>query len=175
MTASLPLTIVAAIARNGALGANNSIPWRAPSDLKRFREITWGRPLIMGRMTYESIGRPLPGRETVVVSREPSFLCVEPPEHVHPAHSFEAALLLADRLGQSMQSAEKILAGGAELYRQGLPHATFLRLTLVDCAPRADAFFPAVDWRQWREVRRERPERGPKDEVALEYVDYQRA
>ncbi len=170
----LPLTIVAAIARNGALGVDNAIPWRAPSDLKRFRDITWGRPLIMGRMTYESIGRPLPGRETVVVSRNQSFLCTQPPEHVHPAGSFQQALVLADRLGRSMHTAEIILAGGAELYRLGLSHAKFLRLTLVDCAPRADAFFPEVDWSEWRELRREKPERAPKDEFDLEYVDYRR-
>ena len=88
----LPITIVAAIARNSALGKDNAIPWRAPSDLKRFREITWGRPLIMGRKTYQSIGKPLPGRETIVVTRDPAFLEQNRPENVHVAHDFEQAL-----------------------------------------------------------------------------------
>jgi dihydrofolate reductase len=171
---SAPLTIVAAIARNGALGRDNEIPWRAPSDLKRFKEITWGRPLIMGRKTYQSIGKPLPGRETVVVTRYPTFMAWENPERIHIAGDFDMALALASTLAASMGADEIILAGGAELYRLGLPRASFLRLTMVDCAPKADAFFPEVDWTQWRELRRERPERGPKDEVSLEYVDYER-
>lgn len=171
----LPLTIIAAVARNGALGKDNGIPWRASSDLKRFKDITLGRPLVMGRKTYQSIGRPLPGRETVVVTRDRDFAETHAGlERLHVAHDFDAALELADRLGRSMQSAEIILAGGAELYRLGLPRAQVLRLTNVDCAPEADAFFPEVDWRQWKELRRERPERGPKDEFALEFVDFGR-
>ncbi|WP_298429296.1 dihydrofolate reductase [Rhodoblastus sp.] len=169
-----PLTIVAAVARNGALGKDNAIPWRAPSDLKRFRDITWGRPMIMGRKTYQSIGKPLPGRESVVVTRDPGFLGGKLPERLHVARDFDAALTLAATLARKMGASEIILAGGAELYRLGLPRAQFLRLTLVDCAPEADAFFPEVDWREWREMRRERPERGAADEVALDYVDYQR-
>lgn len=169
----LPLTIVAAIARNGALGKDNAIPWRAPSDLKRFKEITWGRPLIMGRKTYESIGKPLPGRETVVVTRDRSFHTGEE-EHLHVAHDLESALALANHIARFMHTAEIIIAGGGELYRQALPQTQFLRLTRVDCEPEADAFFPDVDWSQWRELRREKPERGPRDECDLEYVDYRR-
>lgn len=175
MSAEAPLTLVAAIARNGALGKDNAIPWRAPSDLKRFREITWGRPLVMGRKTYQSIGKPLPGRETVVVTRDPDFLEGKKPEHLHVASDFDSAIALASKLARSMHAAEIILAGGAELYRIGLPRASYLRLTLVDCTPEADAFFPDVDWSQWRETWRERPDRrGSADEVGLEYVDYQR-
>jgi dihydrofolate reductase len=172
---TLPITIVAAVARNGALGFENAIPWRAPSDLKRFKDITWGRPLIMGRKTYQAIGRPLPGRETVVVTRDAGFFGADTPEHVHIAGDFATAVSLADALGRAMHCAEIILAGGGALYRQGLPVARFLRLTRVDCAPRADAFFPEVDWTQWRELRREQAPRGDRDEVDLEYVDYERA
>jgi dihydrofolate reductase len=142
MTASVPLTLVAAVARNGALGKDNAIPWRAPSDLKRFREITWGRPLIMGRKTYQSIGKPLPGRETIVVTRDPGFLSGERPDHLHVASGLDEAVELGSGLARSMHAAEIILAGGAELYRLGLPRASYLRLTLVDCAPEADAFSP---------------------------------
>jgi dihydrofolate reductase len=170
----LPITIVAAIARNSALGKDNHIPWRAPSDLKRFREITWGRPLIMGRKTYQSIGKPLPGRETIVVTRDPAFPGENVPENLHIAHDFEQALALADKLGRAMHAAEIIIAGGAELYRQGLPRAKFLRLTYVDCTPKADTFFPDVDWDHWRELRRQAASLGPKDEFALEYVDFDR-
>jgi dihydrofolate reductase len=171
--ALLPLTIVAAIARNGALGKDDAIPWRASSDLKRFREITWGRPLIMGRKTFQSIGKPLPGRETVVVTRDRDF-SVQGAEHLHVAHDFDEALGMADRIGRAMHAAEIILAGGAELYRLGLPLVEYLRLTLVDCEPEADAFFPDVDWSQWKELRHETPERGAKDEFRLDYVDYKR-
>ncbi|HUO53359.1 MAG TPA: dihydrofolate reductase [Rhodoblastus sp.] len=170
----IPLTLVAAVARNGALGKDNAIPWRAPSDLRRFRDITWGRPLIMGRKTFQSIGKPLPGRETIVVTRDPGFLSGEPPLHLHVAGEFDAALALAARFAAAMGAPEIILAGGAELYRLGLPLAKKLRLTKVDCAPQADTFFPDIDWRQWRETARERPPRGATDEVALEFVDYLR-
>ncbi|MCW2275265.1 diacylglycerol kinase [Rhodoblastus acidophilus] len=170
----LPITIVAAVARNGALGFRNAIPWRAPSDLKRFKEITWGRPLIMGRKTFESIGKPLPGRETVVVTRDPNFFGGEPPARAHLAGDFESAVALANDIGRSLHCAEIIVAGGAAFFRRALPLARFLRLTRVDCEPQADVFFPDVDWRQWTELRRETPPRGEKDEADLEYVDYRR-
>jgi dihydrofolate reductase len=173
--ALLPIAIVAAIARNSAIGKDNGIPWRAPSDLKRFREITSGRPVIMGRKTYQSVGKPLPGRETIVVTRDLAFMAENGPENVHVAHDFEQALLLADKLGRSMHAAEIIIAGGAELYSQAIPRAKLLRLTYVDCTPKAaDTFFPDVDWDHWRELRRQAPARGPKDEFALEYVDFDR-
>ncbi|MGO8738979.1 dihydrofolate reductase [Rhodoblastus sp.] len=172
--APIPLVVVAAVARNGALGRNNALPWRAPGDLRRFRDITWGRPLIMGRKTYQSIGGPLPGRETVVLTRDPNFLAGARPAHVHLASDFDAALGLAADLARAMGAEEVILAGGAEIYRLGLPRARLLRLTHVDCAPEADVYFPEIDWRQWRETRRERPPRGAEDEFALEFVDYQR-
>lgn len=170
----LLLTIVAAVARNGALGYRNAIPWRAPSDLKRFKEITWGRPLIMGRKTWQSIGKPLPGRETVVVTHDAGFFGAEPPDHAHVAENFASAVARAGELARAMRCAEIIVAGGAELYRQALPLARRLRLTLVDCEPQGDAFFPEVDWTQWRELRREKAPRGEKDDVDLEYVDYLR-
>jgi dihydrofolate reductase len=173
MSVLLPLTLVAAVARNGALGRDNAIPWRASSDLRRFREITWGRPLIMGRKTFQSIGKPLPGRETIVVTRDRAF-SAQGLENLHIAHGFEESVQLADRFGRALHAAEIIVAGGAELYRLALPQAEYLRLTLVDCEPEADAFFPPVDWSQWRELRREKPPRGPKDEFGLEHVDYQR-
>lgn len=168
------LTIVAAIARNGALGLDNKIPWRAPSDLKRFKAVTWGRPLIMGRKTFESIGKPLPGRETLVVTRNPAFFGETPPEHARTAPNFEDALAQAHKLAAQIGVDEIILAGGAELYKIGLPQAQKLRLTLVDCAPQADAFFPAYESAQWRETSREIPQLTERDEVGLTYVDYAR-
>ncbi len=170
----IPLVVVAALARNGALGRNNALPWRAPSDLRRFREITWGRPLLMGRRTFQSIGGPLPGRESVVLTRDQTFLAGARPAHVHLASDFDSGLAVAEDLARAMGAPEAILAGGAEIFRLGLPRAEKLRLTLVDCAPEADAFFPEIDWGQWRETRRERPPRGAGDDFALEFVDYQR-
>lgn len=170
----ISLVVVAAVARNGALGRDNALPWRAPGDLRRFRGITWGRPLIMGRKTFQSIGGPLPGRETIVLTRNRYFFAGARPEHVHVAENFDAALALAADRARAMGATEAILAGGAEIYRLGLPGARKLRLTLVDCAPEADAFFPEIEWREWLETRRERPPRGAEDEFALEFVDYQR-
>lgn len=169
------LTIVAAMALNQALGRDNRIPWRAPTDLKRFKALTWGRPLIMGRKTYQSIGKPLPGRETIVVTRNPDFFAGGAPAHAHIANDFDAALALGERIAAQMGVDEVILAGGAELYRIGLPRATKLRLTLVNCAPQADAFFPLLDPTQWRETAREIPSLSDEDEVGLFYVDYVRA
>ncbi len=170
----IPLVVVAALARNGALGRNNALPWRAPSDLRRFRELTWGRPLIMGRKTYQSIGGPLPGRETIVLTRNRNFFAGARPDHVHAAENFDAALALAADRASAMGAQEAVLAGGAEIFRLGLPRARLLRLTYVDCAPEADVFFPEIDWSQWREIRRDSPPRGAGDEYALEFVDYQR-
>jgi len=128
----------------------------------------------MGRKTFESIGKPLPGRETVVVTRDPDFFAGAPPAHAHVAGDFGGAQKRANELAMGLHCAEIIVAGGAEIYRQALPLARFLRLTRVDCAPQADAFFPEVDWSQWRELRRETPIRAEKDEFGLEYVDYGR-
>lgn len=157
------IVLVAAVARNGAIGAKGGLPWRLPSDLKHLRETTWGRPMVMGRKTFDSIGRPLPGRETIVVTRDESFAR----EGVHVARSVEDALALGELRAKAMGVDEIMVIGGGELYRATLDRADRIVLSEVDLAPEGDAFFPALDPGQWREVARATPPKGEKDDAAF--------
>jgi dihydrofolate reductase len=167
---SLPLALVAAVARNGVIGADNGLVWRLSSDLKRFRALTWGKPLITGRKSFVSIGRPLPGRETIVVTRDPGFASAG----ARTAHDIDAALSLAEEIARQMGADEIIIAGGGEIYRQTIDRADRLFITEVDLAPEGDAHFPAIDSARWREVARERGVRTERDEADFTYVDYVR-
>lgn len=142
----MPVTLVAAVARNGVIGRDGALPWHLPEDLRRFKSLTLGHVLVMGRRTFESIGRPLPGRTTIVVTRRPDWPA---PEGVLVAPSLEAALARAAALDD-----EVFLVGGAEIYRRGLEMADFLELTEVDAEPSGDTVFPPVDWSRWRQTGR---------------------
>lgn len=166
----LPIVLVAAVARNGVIGADNRLLWRLSSDLKRFKALTLGKPLIMGRKTFELIGRPLPGRETIVVTHDPAFAA----EGVLLADDLPAALALAQDRAAAMGADAVVIAGGGELYAQTIAHADRLALTEVALAPEGDAVFPPIDPALWREVRREPGARGPKDEADFCFVDYER-
>ncbi len=139
----MAVTIVAAVARNGVIGVDGALPWRLPGDLRRFKDLTMGHTLVMGRRTYESIGRPLPGRRTVVVTRNPDWSA----EGVVVASSVEKALAVA---GDS----QIFVVGGAEVYAQALEVADVLELTEVEADPDGDTHFPPVRWTEWREVAR---------------------
>lgn len=139
---------MAAVARNGVIGDGPDIPWRLPGEQALFKEVTLGHTLVMGRTTYESIGRPLPGRTTIVLTRSPSWSATG----VLVAHSFEEALDLADTLDPA---AQVMVAGGGEVYAAALPHADEQVLSLVDLAPDGDAFYPAYDAGEWIETARE--------------------
>jgi dihydrofolate reductase len=142
---SMALTsLVAALARNRVIGIGNRLPWRLPEDLERFKALTMGAPVIMGRRTHESIGRPLPGRRNIVVTRQRGASwagCVV-------AHSLDEALAAA------AAAAEAFVIGGAELYAQALPRAGRLYLTLIDAEYPGDAWFPELDPAGWREIER---------------------
>jgi dihydrofolate reductase len=166
----LPLLLVAAVACNGVIGKNNRLLWRLSSDLKRFRALTMGKPLVMGRKTFASIGRPLPGRETIVVTRDQFFA----PVGVLVAHSIEAALKLANERAPGMGADAIVIAGGGEVYKETIGLADGLAITEVALAPEGDARFPPIDPSVWREVRREPGERGPHDEADFAFVDYRR-
>ena len=157
------IVLVAAVARNGAIGVKGGLPWRLPSDLKHLRETTWGRPMVMGRKTFDSIGKPLPGRETIVVTRDQTFAR----DGVHVARSIEDALALGELRAQAMGVDEIMVIGGGELYRATLDRADRIVLSEVDLAPEGDAFFPEIDMTRWREVSRKTPPRGEKDEAAF--------
>jgi dihydrofolate reductase len=165
-----PLLLIAAVARNGVIGAENRLLWRLSSDLKRFKALTMGKPLVMGRKTFASVGRPLPGRETIVVTRDKDFTALG----ALVAYSLEAALTLAAERAAAMSADAIVIAGGGEVYAQTIGMAARLAITEVALAPEGDARFPPIDRIEWCEVRREQPERGPRDEVDFVFVDYER-
>ena len=164
-----PLVLIAAVARNGVIGANG-LPWRLSSDMKRYRALTWGKPMVMGRKTYLTIGRALPGRETIVATRDPDFAA----PGVFVAHDLQAALTLAAERARAMGADEIMIAGGGEIYAQTIGRAERLLITEVALDAKGDARFPPIDPGQWREVSREKGERGPKDEADFTFVDYER-
>ncbi len=139
------LSIIVAVAHNRVIGVNNTLPWHLPEDLKHFRALTTGHHIIMGRKTYESLGRLLPGRTTVIVTRNANYTL----EGALVAHSLEAAIALCQN------DAEAFVIGGAELYQDGLKLANKLYMTEVDLEVAGDAFFPAIDMHQWQETSRE--------------------
>jgi dihydrofolate reductase len=138
------ITLIVARARNGVIGRDNALPWHLPEDLRHFKATTMGHTLVMGRKTFDSIGRPLPGRRTIVLSRNQAWS--------HPgcerAESIEAALSLVP------DADEVFVVGGDEVYRNALTHADRAIVTELEIEPEGDAFFPALDNREWEEVSR---------------------
>ncbi len=145
MKTSLPLCLIAALAQNRVIGRDNQLPWHLPADLKHFKALTLGKPIIMGRKTWDSLGRPLPGRLNLVVSRQPG-LQLQGAE-VFP--SLEAALERAQAWAREEDAEELMLIGGAQLYELGLPLAERLYLTRVGLEPQGDAWFPAFAEADW--------------------------
>jgi dihydrofolate reductase len=166
----LPLAIVAAIADNGVIGRDNRLIWRLRSDLRRFRDLTWGKPMIMGRKTYDSIGKPLPGRRTVVLTRDRSFAA----PGVEVAHGWDQALARADALASEMGTDEISVIGGAEIYALALPGTRRLYLTLVHASPEGDTLFPAYDRSAFRELWRRECAKGPDVEHPFTFLDLER-
>jgi dihydrofolate reductase len=136
------VSLVVAVAKNGVIGANNGIPWRVPGEQKLFKDITMGHHIVMGRKTFESIGRLLPGRTTVVVTRQPDFV----------APGAIVARSLQDALNAAARDPEVFVIGGAELFREALPLATRIHLSHIDAAPEGDTFMPAIDRDEWHAV-----------------------
>ncbi|MBV1694573.1 MAG: dihydrofolate reductase [Hyphomicrobiales bacterium] len=147
---SAKVTLVLAVSRNGIIGRGDRLPWRMPSDLKHFRATTMGKPVIMGRKTFQSIGRPLDGRTNIVVSRDASFIAAG----VIVASSLEDALTKARVVAAATSADEIIIAGGAQIYAEALPLADRIRLNRIDADVDGDAHFPDPDPAQWREVSR---------------------
>jgi dihydrofolate reductase len=166
----VPLVLVAAVARNGVIGAKGGLPWRLSSDLKRFKALTWGKPLVMGRKTFESIGRALPGRQTIVVTRDPTYA----PSGASVAHNIDAGLDLAAERARAMGADEIIIGGGGEIYAQTIARASRLFVTEVALDVKGKACFPRIDPQAWREVSRETGERGPRDDADFVFVGYER-
>ena len=150
---------VVAVALNGVIGADGDMPWNLPSDLKRFKQITMGKPIVMGRKTFESIGRPLPGRPNIVITRSESFEA----QGVHVVRSVDEALDEATTLAEELSADEICVIGGGEIYRQTLPRASRIYLTRVMAELAGDTTYPDLDEKEWREVAREHHTEGPGD------------
>ena len=145
------LALIAAVAENGVIGAKNALPWRVKNDFRRFRALTMGKPLIMGRKTFESIGRPLDGRDNIVLTRKPSAAI----EGALVAGSLEEAFAIARDRAAERGVDEIFVIGGGELFREALPLAQRLYLTHIEAAPDGDAYFPHVPPEEWMETARE--------------------
>jgi dihydrofolate reductase len=169
---SLPeLVLIAAVARNGIIGADNDMPWRLSSDLKSFKRLTLGKPVIMGRKTFLSFGgKPLPGRPHVIVSRNPDYA----PEGAEAATSFEGALKRAEELAKDLGVDQVMCIGGGQLYAQAIGSADRLEITEVAAEPAGDTRFPDIDPGVWQEVRREPGVRTERDSTDFTFVTYRR-
>ncbi|TXS93944.1 dihydrofolate reductase [Parahaliea maris] len=143
--------VIVAVASNGVLGRDNELPWHLPKDLAYFKRTTLGKPIVMGRKTFESIGRPLPGRFNIVVSRNPDFAAAG----TAVVDSLEAGLSLARERAAEDGVGEVMVIGGAQLYAEALPQADRLYVTEVHAEVEGDACLPPVDWSAWRELSRD--------------------
>ncbi|MBL8574579.1 MAG: dihydrofolate reductase [Hyphomicrobiaceae bacterium] len=170
MSAAVPVIIVAAVARNRVIGRGNELVWRLPSDLRHFKAVTLGKPVVMGRKTFQSIGRALPGRPNIVVSRDAGFAA----EGIETAPDLATALARARAVAAASGADAVAVIGGGEIYAQAMGLADRLEITEVDLAPEGDTLFPAIDPRLWREVARLEGIRGERDEAAFSFVSFER-
>ena len=157
------ITLVAAMGRNRAIGLAGRMPWHLPAELQHFKRVTMGKTIVMGRKTWQAIGRPLPGRQNIVISRDPAFLA----RHVELVGSLAEALEIAE-------SDEVMVIGGGQVYELAMPRAQRMVLTLIDIEPEADTWFPAWDDKEWIQVREESFPVDRDNELAYRIVEYER-
>ena len=165
------IVLVAAIADNGVIGRGNKLPWRLKSDMRHFRTVTMGKPVIVGRKTYLSIGKPLTGRTTIVVSGDPTFAA----PGIVVAPNLDAAFAAARGDARRRGTDAIVIAGGADIYAQALPQATHLAVTHVHKHVDGDVRFPAIDPKIWRETARDEHEAAAEDDAPFAFVSYERA
>lgn len=166
----IDIVLVAAVAENGVIGRDNQLPWRIRSDLKYFRSVTMNKPVVMGRKTYLSIGKTLPGRTNIVVTRDKDFSA----PGILVANSIDRALDAArgDALRRNADAIAVI--GGTEIFEQTMSRAGRLALTLVHAKPKGDTYFPKIDTGAWREIERREQAKGPDDDYGFTFVTYER-
>ena len=164
------IVLVAAIGENNVIGRDGQLPWRLKSDLRHFRALTLERPVIMGRKTYQSIGKPLDRRSNIVITRDAKFSA---PGTV-AAPNFKQALELARKDAERRGSDEIMVIGGSAVFAEAMPLAGRLEITHVHASPAGDVFFPPIDENQWREVNREEREAGPDDDASFAIATYVR-
>ncbi len=167
---TVTITHVAAVSLNGVIGKDSQMPWSLPSDLKRFKQITMGKPIVMGRKTFDTIGRPLPGRANIVITRSANYKA----DGVHVVSSIEDALTLATKLAKDTGADEVCVIGGGEIYRQTLPQTGRIYLTRVMAEMPGDTHYPELDEAEWEEVAREHRSEGPHDTADFDIVTLER-
>jgi dihydrofolate reductase len=158
------ITLVVALAENGVIGSGNRMPWHLPADLKRFKALTMGKPILMGRKTFEAIGRPLPGRRNIVLSRSAGY----GPPGIEVVGSVDEALAV------TAAAPELMVIGGAEIYRLFLSRAQRMHLTRVHAPIVGDTRFPNCDWNEWRKVDRSTHPKDEKNAYAMTFLTLER-
>ncbi|HET8730818.1 MAG TPA: dihydrofolate reductase [Moraxellaceae bacterium] len=164
------LALIVAVAKNGCIGNGNKLPWYLPEDLKYFKAVTSGKPVIMGRNTFESLGRPLPNRTNIVITRNSGFRA---PEGVRIVHSLDEAVRVAEAVAHVAGNDEILVIGGAQIYRDALPRVQRMYITEVELMVEGDAFFPDWDRSQWLERGRQQFHYEPAN-VDYSFVVYER-
>jgi dihydrofolate reductase len=166
----IEVVLIVAVAENGVIGAGGTIPWRLKTDQQRLKAITLNKPVVMGRKTFESLRRPLPGRTNIVVTRDPNYRAAG----AIVTTSFESAHAVARGDALRRSATEIAIIGGAEIYAQWMQAADRLDITEVHARPEGDTRLAAIDAMQWEEVSRARNPAGPDDSVDFSYVTYRR-
>jgi dihydrofolate reductase len=161
----MQIIIVAAYAQNRVIGKNNDLVWHLPKDLKHFKDLTMGHPMIMGRKTFESFGKPLPGRTSIIVTRDQNYK----QESCIVVHSLEEGINEAKKLNNQI-----FIAGGAEIYKQALPITHIMYLTEVKASPEGDTFFPEFSTDEWKETARKSFPKDEKHQYAFDFVTWER-
>lgn len=167
---TLPIVLIAAVAENGVIGAGNDLPWRLPTDFAYFKRMTLGKPLVMGRKTYESIGKPLPDRANIVISRDPGFA----PNGVILAASLDDALAQAELWGKAHDAGEIMIGGGGAIYAATIGRADRLLVTRVHAHPEGDTVFPDIDPALWTRVEERFQPRKERDSADMTFEVYRR-
>ncbi|QKZ12377.1 dihydrofolate reductase [Spirosoma sp. KUDC1026] len=162
----MKISLIAAVAKNGIIGANNDMPWHLPDDFAFFKRKTSHHPIIMGRKSLDALGKPLPNRTNIVITRNPDFQATG----VTVTHTIDAAIEQARQINQE----EIFVIGGAEIYAMALPIATTLYLTEIDKAYPGDTYFPAFDRSEWQEISRHAHPADERHETSFDFVEYQR-
>ena len=158
------IALVSAVSRNGVIGRNNTLPWRLPADLARFKQLTLGHPIIMGRKTWDSLGRPLPGRRNIVISRQAGL----------QLGGAECFISLQAAIAACAGVEQVFVIGGGELYQQALPMAAALYITEVQADIEGDTYFPSIDGEHFEEAQRQSHSADERNEWAFDFVDYVR-
>ena len=164
------IAMIAGVAENGVIGSDQTIPWRVPSDMAFFKKTTMGKPIVMGRKQFETVGKPLPGRTNIVITRQPGYQ----PEGVLVFHDVEIALAEAGKIAEADGVDEIMIIGGGELYAQLMARADRLYITHIDLSPSGDVRFPAIAPEQWTVIDLPEVAPSPRDEATYRVKVYER-